>query len=65
LAGAVQATLLVVRAGRTTVDELSDALTTLRAAGAEIVGTILTEARPAIHNRAAAKAYRAKVSGPA
>ncbi|BAX94152.1 polysaccharide biosynthesis tyrosine autokinase [Mycobacterium shigaense] len=65
LAGAVQATLLVVRAGRTTIDELNDALTTLRAAGAHIVGTVLTEARPAIHSRAAAKAYRAKVSGPA
>jgi capsular exopolysaccharide synthesis family protein len=65
LAGAVQATVLVVRAGRTTVDELNDALSALRTAGAQIVGTIMTEARPAIHTRAAARAYRAKVSGPA
>ena len=65
LAGAVQATLLVVRAGRTTLDELNDSLATLRAAGAEIVGTVITEARPAIHTRAAARAYRSKVSGPA
>lgn len=65
LAGAVQATVLVVRAGRTTVDELNDALTTLRSAGAEIVGTVLTDARPSLHVRAAVKNYRAKVSGQA
>jgi capsular exopolysaccharide synthesis family protein len=65
LAGAVQATVLVVRAGRTTVDELKDALTALRAAGAEIVGTVLTDARPSLHARAAARTYRAKVSGSA
>jgi capsular exopolysaccharide synthesis family protein len=60
LAGAVQATVLVVRAGRTTVDELKDALTALRAASAEIVGTVLTDARPSVHRRAAARTYRAK-----
>ncbi|WP_322859382.1 Wzz/FepE/Etk N-terminal domain-containing protein [Mycobacterium europaeum] len=64
LAGAVSATVLVVRARRTTADELTDALTALRAAGAEVVGTVLTDARPALHIRAAAKTYRAKVSGP-
>lgn len=65
LAGAVSATVLVVRANRTTVDELKDALSAFRAAGAEIVGTVLTDARPSMHLRAAAKNYRAKVSGPA
>ncbi len=63
LAGAVQATVLVVRAGRTTVDELNDALTALRSAGAEVVGTVLTDARVPPHARAAAQTYRAKFSG--
>jgi capsular exopolysaccharide synthesis family protein len=62
LAGAVHATVLVVRAGRTTVDELQDALTTLRAAHANVVGTVLTDARPSVHNRAAARTYRAKAT---
>jgi capsular exopolysaccharide synthesis family protein len=65
LTGAVQATVLVVRARRTTVDELKDALTALRAAGANVVGTVLTDARPALHIKAATRAYRTKVSGPA
>lgn len=64
LAGAVQATVLVVRAGRTTVDEVNDALTALRSAGAEVVGTVLTDARVPRHTRAAARTYRARVSGP-
>lgn len=63
LAGAVQATVLVVRAKRTTVDELTDALAALRAAGAQIVGTVLTDAQPSVHSRAAARAYRGKLSG--
>lgn len=63
LAGAVQATVLVVRAGRTTVEELNDALTALRAAGAQLAGTVLTDARVPRHTRAAARIYRAKVSG--
>lgn len=65
LAGAVQATVLVVRAGRTTEDELSDALTALRAAGADVVGTVLTDARIPRHARAAARTYRTKVGRPA
>lgn len=65
LAGAVQATVLVVRARRTTADELKDALTALRAANAEIVGTVLTDARPSLRARAAARSYRAKIRGPA
>lgn len=64
LGGAVDATVLVLRAGRTTEDELADALTALRAAGANVVGTVLTDARIARHTRAATKTYRAKVSGP-
>jgi capsular polysaccharide biosynthesis protein/MinD-like ATPase involved in chromosome partitioning or flagellar assembly len=65
LAGATQATVLVVRARRTTVDELKDTLSALRAAGAEVVGTVLTDARPSLHIKAATRAYRTKVSGPA
>jgi capsular exopolysaccharide synthesis family protein len=65
LAGAVHATVLVVRAGRTTEDELGDALTALRAAGAEVVGTVLTDARIPRHARAAARTYRTKVGRPA
>ena len=65
LGGAVDATVLVLRAGRTTEDELADALTALRAAGANVVGTVLTDARIARHTRASTKTYRAKVSGPA
>lgn len=65
LAGAVQATVLVVRSGRTTEDELTDALTALRAAGANLVGTVLTDARVPRHTRAAARTYRSKVSGSA
>ncbi|MHA7648543.1 tyrosine-protein kinase domain-containing protein [Mycobacterium sp. ML4] len=65
LGGAVDATVLVLRAGRTTEDELADALAALRAAGANVVGTVLTDARIARHTRAATKTYRSKVSGPA
>lgn len=65
LGGALDATVLVVRAGRTTEDELADALTALRAAGANVVGTVLTDARIARHTKASARTYRAKVSGPA
>lgn len=65
LGGAMDATVLVLRAGRTTEDELADALTALRAAGANVVGTVLTDARIARHTRASARTYRAKVSGPA
>ncbi|OBI23372.1 chain-length determining protein [Mycobacterium sp. E2327] len=64
LAGAAQATVLVVRAGRTTEDELTDALTALRAAGADVVGTVLTDARIPRHARAAARTYRTKVGRP-
>ncbi|QBC84168.1 tyrosine-protein kinase domain-containing protein [Mycobacterium avium] len=65
LSGAVPATVLVVRAKRTTADELQDALTALRAAGAHVVGTVLTDARQSLHIRAADRAYRSKVSRPA
>ncbi|MCV7118169.1 AAA family ATPase, partial [Mycobacterium nebraskense] len=53
LSGAVSATVLVVRARRTTADELNDALTALRSAGAQVVGTVLTDARPSLHIKAA------------
>lgn len=64
LSAAVEATVLVVRAGRTTEDELTDALTALRAAGADVVGTVLTDARIPRHARAAARSYRTKVGRP-
>ena len=62
LAGAVEATVLVVRAGKTTVDEVAAAVETLRAAGGNVVGTVLTDAPVSRHVKAAARAYRAKVS---
>jgi capsular exopolysaccharide synthesis family protein len=61
LAGAVDATVLVVRAGKTTVDEVVAAMETLRAAGGNVVGTVLTDAPVSRHAKAAARAYRAKV----
>lgn len=65
LAGAVNATVVVVRARRTTADELKDALTALRSAGAHVVGTVLIDARQSLHIRAADRAYRSKASGSA
>ena len=64
LAGAVHATILVVRARRTTEDELNDALSALRSSGARIVGTVLTDARIARSAKASVRAYWAKVSKP-
>ena len=63
LAGAVQVTILVVRSGRTTADEVKDALHALRSAGANVVGTVLTDARVSRRTSAAARNYRAKLSG--
>jgi capsular polysaccharide biosynthesis protein/MinD-like ATPase involved in chromosome partitioning or flagellar assembly len=65
LAGAVHATVLVVRARRTTEEELADALTALNGAGARVIGTVLTDAKVARHTRAAARSYRAKLGGSA
>ena len=62
LAGAVQATVLVVRAGETTVDEVTSAIESLRAVGGNVVGTVLTDAPVSRELRAASQAYRAKVS---
>nr|WP_245605043.1 hypothetical protein [Mycobacterium genavense] len=55
--------MLVVRARRTTEEELADALTALQAAGARVVGTVLTNARVSQHTRASARTYRAKLGG--
>jgi len=68
LADAVEATVLVVRAGRTTVDEVEDALHALRSTGTAVVGTVLTDARVSRHTKAAIrtywrKPYRAKLVG--
>lgn len=65
LAGATQATVLVVRAGHTRVDDVADAVDSLRAANADVVGLILTGARSKMRNRAAAQNYRASASGQA
>ena len=62
LAGGVEATVLVVRAGKTTVDEVSAAMENLRAAGGNVVGTVLTDAPVSRHLMAATQAYWAKVS---
>nr|WP_090276085.1 polysaccharide biosynthesis tyrosine autokinase [Mycolicibacterium komanii]CRL69237.1 chain length determinant protein [Mycolicibacterium komanii] len=65
LAGATRATLLVVRAGHTRVDDVRDAVDSLRAANSEVVGLVLTGARPKMRNRVAAQNYRASASGQA
>ena len=57
LADAVEATVLVVRAGRTTVDEVKDALHALRSTGTVVVGTVLTDARVSRHTKAAIRTY--------
>jgi capsular exopolysaccharide synthesis family protein len=62
IAGAVNATVLVVRAGKTTTDEVTAAIETLRAAGGNVVGTVLIGAPVSRHMTAAARAYQAKVS---
>jgi tyrosine-protein kinase len=63
LAGATDATVLVVRAGRTAVVEVKDALHALHAVDANVVGTVLTAARLSQHTKAAAETYRAKLHG--
>ncbi|BBZ12406.1 polysaccharide biosynthesis tyrosine autokinase [Mycobacterium branderi] len=70
LADAVEATVLVVRAGRTTVDEVKDALHALRNTGTAVVGTVLTDARVSRHTKAAIQSYwrrpyRARLRGAA
>ena len=57
LADAVEVTVLVVRAGRTTVDEVEDALHALRSTGTDVVGTVLTHARVSRHAKAAIRTY--------
>ena len=54
---------LVVRAGRTAVVEVKDALHALHAVDANVVGTVLTAARLSQHTKAAAQTYRAKLRG--
>lgn len=68
LAGAAEVTVLVVRAGRTTVDEVADALHALRSTDTDVIGTVLTHARVSRHAKAAfrtywRKPYRAKLIG--
>jgi capsular exopolysaccharide synthesis family protein len=68
LAGAVEVTVLVVRAGRTTVDEVADATHALRSTDTDVVGTVLTHARVSRHAKAAVRTYwqkphRAKLIG--
>ncbi|MEB3061527.1 MULTISPECIES: polysaccharide biosynthesis tyrosine autokinase [Mycolicibacter] len=57
-AGAVEATVLVARLGRTTVDEVNDGLYALRPS--VVSGTVLTHAKVSRHARAAIRAYRRK-----
>lgn len=70
LADAVEVTVLVVRAGRSTFDEVKDALHALRTTGTDVVGTVLTDARVARHTKAAIQSYwrrpyRARLRGAA
>jgi capsular exopolysaccharide synthesis family protein len=62
LADIVDATVLVVRAGRTTFDEVTDALHLLRSAGIDVVGTVLTDARLPRHTKSAVRTYWRKPS---
>jgi capsular exopolysaccharide synthesis family protein len=68
LADAAEVTVLVVRAGRTTVDEVEDAVHALRSTRTNFVGTVLTDARVSRHTKAAVRTYwrkphRAKLVG--
>jgi capsular exopolysaccharide synthesis family protein len=63
LAGAAHATVLVVRSARTTAEEVKDALRAMRSAGAEVVGTVLTDARVSRRTKAATRNYHAKLGG--
>ena len=65
LAGVVNATVLVVRAGRSTVDEVNDAISALRASDADIIGIVLTGTSTSQRNKAAARKYRKTASGSA
>jgi non-specific protein-tyrosine kinase len=60
-AAAVDATVLVVRAAQTTIDEMDKALENLRSAGGKVVGAVLTAAPVSRHTRAATVAYRGNV----
>jgi capsular exopolysaccharide synthesis family protein len=62
LADAVEVTVLVVRAGRTTIEEVEDALHALRSTGTNVVGTVLTDARVSRHTKAAIRKYWPKPS---
>ncbi len=63
LASAAEATVLVVRSGRTTAEEVKDALHAMRSAGADVVGTVMTDTRVSRRTKAAARIYRAKLGG--
>jgi len=60
-AAAVDATVLVVRCGKTTVDEVERSLENLRAAGGKVVGTVLTDISVPRRTKAAMVAYQEKV----
>lgn len=62
LADTAEATVLVVRSGRTTFDEVTDAMHALRSAGIKVVGTVLTDARLPRYTKAAVRTYRRKPS---
>jgi capsular exopolysaccharide synthesis family protein len=59
-AGAVDAAVLVVRSGKTTIDEVEGALENLCTAGGKVVGTVLTDTSVPRHTRAAVVAYRGR-----
>jgi capsular exopolysaccharide synthesis family protein len=61
LAAAADATVLVVRAGHSRVDEVEAALDNLRAAGGNVIGTVLTGAGLSRPTKAATRVYQQKV----
>ncbi|MCG5433886.1 AAA family ATPase [Mycobacterium sp. MYCO198283] len=65
LSAACRATVLVVRAGRSTLDDVETTLHDLRAAGGKVIGTVLTAAPVPRHTKAAARAYQARVGSTA
>jgi capsular exopolysaccharide synthesis family protein len=62
LASATDSVVLVVRAGRTTVDEVDASLENLRVAGGNVIGAVLTGAPMSRYAKAATTEYRVRVS---
>jgi Mrp family chromosome partitioning ATPase len=64
LASVVDATVLVVSAGKATTDDVEGARENLESVGGHVVGVVLTDLPVPRRTRAAAAAYRDRVSEP-